>query len=377
MFSRNKQADASRTADGTPADTSAESLAGPQRAGVGFEHQEEHEPGKLPALFVLRRTIHEFDDDEATDLAAALTYYSVLAIFPGLIAVLSLVALFGQAQTSVDQLLEILRPLVSPTIIENIRGPLDEIASSRAAGVTLGLGLAGALWAASGYVGAFSRAMNRIYEVEEGRPFWRLRPMQLLVTLITVVLCAVSLLILVVSGPVAQSVGRALGAGNDLVRMWDIAKWPVLAVVVMVVVAVLYHATPNVDFGRFRVISAGAFVAILVWLVASIGFAFYVANFSSYNKTYGSVAGVVVALLWLWITNVALLFGAELDAELERGRELQLGIASEEALQLPVRDTRGLEKAVSRRTKDIERMRQFRLAAAGPGDPGDRPFGRR
>ncbi|MCW2828827.1 MAG: transposase, partial [Marmoricola sp.] len=209
------------------------------------------------------------------------------------------------------------------------------------------------------------------------RPFWRLRPMQLLVTLITVVLCAVSLLILVVSGPVAQSVGRALGVGNDLVMIWGIAKWPVLAVVVMVVVAVLYHATPNVDFGRFRVISAGAFVAILVWLVASIGFAFYVADFSSYNKTYGSVAGVVVALLWLWITNVALLFGAELDAELERGRELQLGIASEEALQLPVRDTRGLEKAVSRRTKDIEKMRQVRLAAAGPGDPADRPFGRR
>ena len=373
MFSRNKSGDAS----GTAADTPAESLAGPHRAEVGFEHQEDYEPGKLPALFVLRRTIHEFDDDEATDLAAALTYYSVLAIFPGLIAVLSLVALFGQAQTSVDQLLEILRPLVSPTIIEDIRGPLNEIASSQAAGVTLGIGLAGALWAASGYVGAFSRAMNRIYEVEEGRPFWRLRPTQLLVTLLTVVLCAVSLLILVVSGPVAQSVGRALGVGNDLVMIWGIAKWPVLAGVVMVVVAVLYHATPNVDFGKFRMISAGAFVAILAWLVASIGFAFYVANFSSYNKTYGSVAGVVVALLWLWITNVALLFGAELDAELERGRELQLGIASEEALQLPVRDTRGLEKAVSRRTKDIERMRQVRLAAAGPGDPADRPFGRR
>jgi membrane protein len=377
MFSRNKSGDASGTVADTNAHTNAESLAGPHRAEVGFEHREDYEPGRLPALFVLRRTIHEFDDDEATDLAAALTYYSVLAIFPGLIAVLSLVALFGQAQTSVDQLLEILRPLVSPTIIENIRGPLDEIASSQAAGVTLGIGLAGALWAASGYVGAFSRAMNRIYEVEEGRPFWRLRPMQLLVTLVTVVLCAVSLLILVVSGPVAQSVGRALGVGNDLVTIWGIAKWPVLAVVVMVVVAVLYHATPNVDFGRFRVISAGAFVAILVWLVASIGFAFYVANFSSYNKTYGSVAGVVVALLWLWITNVALLFGAELDAELERGRELQLGIASEEALQLPVRDIRGLEKAVSRRTKDIERMRQVRLAAAGPGDPADRPFGRR
>ncbi len=149
-----------------------------------------------------------------------------------------------------------------------------------------------------------------------------------------------------------------------------------LALVVMVIVALLYYATPNVDFTRFRVISVGAFVAILVWLVASIGFAFYVANFGSYNKTYGSVAGVVIALLWLWITNLALLFGAELDAELERGRELQLGIAAEETLQLPVRDTRGIQKAAAREAQDVARMRELRLASTTPGDPADRPFAR-
>jgi membrane protein len=335
----------------------------------------EDEPPKRSAFFVLRRTVREFGDDGGTDLAAALTYYSVLAIFPGLIALLSLVGLLGQAQSSVEKILEILRPLVSADTLTNTIGPrLSELSSSHGAGLTLVVGLLGALWSASGYVGAFSRAMNKIYEVEEGRPFWRLRPMQLFITLVTVVLCAVALVILIVSGPVAKSVGKTIGVGNDLVSIWGYAKWPVLAVVVMVLVALLYYATPNVDFVKFRVISAGAFVAILTWLAASIGFAFYVANFSSYNKTYGSVAGVVVALLWLWITNVALLFGAELDAELERGRELQIGVASEEVLQLPVRDTRGIQKAASRRAGDLAKMREIRLAA--PKSPTDRPFGR-
>jgi membrane protein len=332
---------------------------------------------RLSAFFVLRRTVREFLDDGGTDLAAALTYYSVLAIFPGLIALLSLVGIFGEAQASVDLIQEILAPLVSSDLREQIEPVLRGVASSDAAGVTLVVGLLGALWSASGYVGGFSRAMNRIYEVEEGRPFWRLRPMQLLVTVTSVVLCAVSLLILIVSGPVAEAVGNAIGLGDDLLVAWGYAKWPVLALVVMVLVALLYYATPNVDFVRFRVISVGAFVAIMVWLVASIGFAFYVANFSSYNATYGSVAGVVIALLWLWITNVALLFGAELDAELERVRELRGGLAAEEAIQLPVRDSRGIDKAAARRADDLARMRGFRLAAAGSGDPADRPFGRR
>ncbi len=333
-------------------------------------------PARRSVLFVARRTVREFGDDGGTDLAAALTYYSVLALFPGLIALLSLVGVVGQAQQSVTVILEVLAPLVSAGTIDTIRGPLTDLASSQGAGVGLVVGLLGALWSASGYVGAFSRAMNKIYEVEEGRPFWRMRPMQILVTVTTVVLSAAALVILVVSGPVAESVGRAIGVGSNLVTVWDYAKWPVLALVVMVVVALLYHATPNIDFAKFRVISVGAFVAILVWLVASIGFAFYVANFSSYNKTYGSVAGVVVALLWLWITNVALLFGAELDAELERGRELQLGLAAEEALQLPVRDARGIDKSAARRAADVARMRRLRVASAGSGDPADRPFGR-
>ncbi len=333
------------------------------------------DPGRS-AFFVARRTVGEFLDDGGTDLAASLTYYSVLALFPGVIALLSLVGVVGQGQKSVSAIEDVLRPLVSADTLKQISGPLEQLAGVPGAGLALLVGLLGALWSASGYVGAFSRAMNAVYEVEEGRPFWRLRPMQLLVTLATVVLCAVSLVILIVSGPVAESVGKAIGVGDNLVAVWSYAKWPVLAVVVMFLVALLYHSTPNVKFVRFRIITVGAFVAILVWLAASVGFAFFVANFSSYNKTYGSLAGVVVFLLWLWITNVALIFGAELDAELERGRELKQGVAAEEHLQLPLRDGRGIEKAQRRRDRDLATQRDVRLAA-GPGNPADRPFGRR
>ena len=346
-------------------------------SGDGAGDEDDRSGRRRPAFFVARRTVREFLDDGGTDLAAALTYYSVLAIFPGLLALLALVGVFGGAQQSVDVIVEVLTPLVSPERLDQVRGVLDELASSNAAGSALVIGLVGAIWAASGYVGAFSRAMNRMYEVEEGRPFWRRRPMQLVVTLLTLLLCAVALFILIVSGPVARAVGDALGLGNDLVVAWNYAKWPVLAVIVMMVVALLYWATPNVAFKRFRIISVGAFVAILAWIAASAGFAYYVANFSSYNTTYGSVAGAVVALLWLWITNVALVFGAEIDAELERGRELRAGMAAEESLQLPVRDRRGIDKAARQREKDTVRQRDVRLAAATPGDPADRPFGRR
>ena len=343
------------------------------------ERELDASPPKRSAFFVLKRTYREFGDDGGTDLAAALTYYSVLAIFPGLIALLSLVGLFGQTpQDTVDKIMEILDPLItSPDTTNNVEKILEQLASSQGAGVALVIGIVGALWSASGYVGAFSRAMNKIYEVQEGRPFWRMRPMQLVVTITTVVLCALCLVILIVSGPVAQSIGNAIGVGDDLVTVWNIVKWPLLAIVVMIVVALLYWATPNVKFTRFRIISVGSFVAILIWLVASFGFGYYVTQFGSYNKTYGAIAGVVVALLWLWITNVALLFGAELDAELERGRELAVGVAAEESLQLPVRDTRGIEKVAARQAGDVAVQRDIRLAASGPGDPGDRPFGRR
>lgn len=327
-------------------------------------------------FYVLRKTVREFLDDGCTDLAAALTYYAVLALFPAALAVLSLLSVLSDGDKAVGTVLDVLRPLVPVSTLTRIEPVLHGLAGAPGGGIALVVGLAGALWSASAWVNAFGRAMNRVYEVDEGRPAWKLRPAMLLVTLACLALCAAALLIVVVSGPVADSVGRELGVGGSLLTVWEIAKWPVLAAVVVAVVALLYRATPNVRQPRFRVISAGAFVAILVWLAASVGFAFYVAAVSSWNATYGAVGGVIVALVWLWLTNNALLLGAELDAELERARELAAGDPAEETIQLPVRDRRGIRRAENRRLKDVEAGRAVR-ESFGTGDPADRPFVRR
>jgi len=322
-------------------------------------------------FFVLRKTVREFISDQCTDLAAALTYYAVLAIFPAALALVSILGVVGQSQKAVDTVVDTLGPLVSEDVITLVEPQLETLASSQSAGLTMVIGLVVALWSASGYVGAFGRAMNRIYEIREGRPFWKLRPVMLVLTLIAVVLAAVVLLMLIVSGPVAESIGSAVGLEGTAVTVWSYAKWPVLLLVVALIVALLYYATPNVQQPKFRWISVGAFIAILVWVIASVGFAFYVANFSSYNKTYGALAGVIVALLWLWITNLALLFGAELDSELERGRQLQAGIHAEEELQLPARDTRNIKKQEKQERKDIALGRKIRTKAERNGATHD------
>ncbi|MFJ5000051.1 YihY/virulence factor BrkB family protein [Microbacterium sp. NPDC088619] len=313
--------------------------------------------------YVLQKTIREFSSDQCTDIAAALTYFAVLSIFPGLIAVFSLLGVFGQGQAASDAVLEIVEQVAPGDTADAIRGPVEQIAGSAAAGFALVTGILLAIWSASGYIGAFSRAMNRIYEIEEGRPFWKLKPTQLLVTIITIVLLVVAAVILVVSGPVTDAVGDALGLGDVPKTIWSIVKWPVLALLVVLIVAILYYATPNAKQPKFRWISIGALLAIIVLGLATLGFGFYVANFSNYDRTYGSLAGIIVFLLWLWIANLALLFGAEFDAELERGRQLQAGIAAEEDIQLPPRDTRKSDKAAEKEQKDIDEGRRIRTEA--------------
>jgi membrane protein len=324
-------------------------------------------------FYVLRKTFREFGDDHCTDLAAALTYYAVLSLFPAAIAVISLLGVVGQGKNSVDKVIEVLRPLVSPSTLDTVRPALEHVATSPGAGIGLVVGILGALWSASGYVGAFGRAMNAVYEIDEGRPFWKLRPLTLLVTLVALLLVVCVLVMLVVSGPLADSLGSVIGLGSQAVTVWNIVKWPVLVLFVVLIVAILYHATPNVKQPRFRWLSVGAVVAIVVWVAASVAFAFYVTTFGSYDKTYGSLAGAVVGLLWLWITNLALLFGAELDSELERGRQLQAGIAAEQELQLPARDTRGIRKARKKEQKDIARGRAIREQAEHDGTPDGDP----
>ncbi|GAA1808049.1 YihY/virulence factor BrkB family protein [Nocardioides hankookensis] len=333
--------------------------------------QKPDSPGDLTRpswAYVVRKTVREFSDDQCTDLAAALTYYSVLALFPAAIAMLSLVGLVGEGPDTVDTVLQVLRDVGASSAADTLEPTLTQLSQSQDVGLGLVIGLAAALWSASGYVGAFGRGMNRIYEVDEGRPIWKLRPAMLLVTLVTVVLTAVVALGLVLTGSAAQAVGDAIGVGSAVVTTWNIAKWPVLLAVVVLIVALLYYATPNVRQPKFRWISVGAVVAILTWVVASALFGLYVANFSSYDRTYGSLAGVIAFLLWLWITNLALLFGAELDAELERGRELQAGIAAEEVIQLPARETRKSEKSARKEQQDIDRGRRLRQTRGADQD---------
>ena len=312
--------------------------------------------------FILKKTFREFSKDQCTDLAAGLTYYAVLALFPALLAIISLLSLFNQGPSGTAALMGIVKD-VAPSAANTLQSTVTQLTASHAGGIGLIIGLAGALWSASGYIGAFGRALNRVYEIDEGRPFYKLRPVMLLVTIIAVILAALVAVALVVSGPIARAVGSAVGLGNTAVTMWNIAKWPVILAVVVAVVAVLYYATPNIKQPKFRWISVGAAIAVLVWILASVGFGFYVANFSSYNKTYGSLAGVIVFLLWLWITNLALLFGAEIDAEIERGRQLQAGIAAEESLQLPPRDTKVSDNVAAKDDKELAEARAIRDSA--------------
>ena len=245
-----------------------------------------------------------------------------------------------------------------------IRGPVEGFANSPAAGFALVSGIVLAIWSASGYVGAFTRAINRIYEIDEGRPFWKLKPVQLLVTVIGIVMLLIIALLLVISGPVTEAVGNALGLGSAVQTVWEIAKWPVIAVVLILMIAILYYATPNVKQPKFRWMSLGALLALVLLVVASVAFGFYVTTFSNYAKNYGALAGVIIFLLWLWIANLALLFGAEFDAELERGRELQAGIAAEEDIQLPPRDVKKSAKAADKEEKDVAQGRKIREESA-------------
>jgi len=314
--------------------------------------------------YVARTTVREFVDDQCTDLAAALTYYAVLALAPALLAVVSLLSLVDRPDQVVDDIVDLASDAGAAQQVEGLRPVLDQLTDVPAAGLALVLGLVVALWSASGYVAAFSRGMNRIYEVDEGRPVWKLRPTLLLLTAVLVVVAVLVVALLVLSGPVAQGVGEAIGLSSTVVAVWQVAKWPVVVALVVTAIALLYHATPNVRQPRFRWVSVGAVLALVVWALATAGLGVYVANFSSYDETYGSLAGVVVLLLWLWLTNLALLFGAELDAELERGRELQAGMEAERTLQLPPRDTRASDKRRARLEEDVERGRALRDAAS-------------
>jgi membrane protein len=288
---------------------------------------------------VLSRTVKEFKDDNLTVWAAALTYYGILAIFPAIIALVSILGLIGPSAT---------QPLLD-NLGQVAPGPAKDILTSAIKNVQGGRGSAGfmfvvgiliALWSASGYVAAFMQASNAIYDIEEGRPIWKTIPVRLGTTIVLVLLLAISAVAVVLTGSLATQAGKVVGVGDAAVTAWDIAKWPVLLILVSAMFAILYYAAPNVKQPGVRWVSPGGILAVVLWIIVSVAFAFYVATFSSYNKTYGALAGPIIFLIWLWLSNLAVLVGAELDAELERGRRIEGGHPPDVEPYAEPRDTR-------------------------------------
>ncbi|MGX1791898.1 YihY/virulence factor BrkB family protein [Microbacterium sp. NPDC055312] len=309
---------------------------------------------------IVRRVARGFFRTYCPDAAAGLTFYAILAMFPALIAAFSVIGVFGEKRGAADAVLDLLREVAPKDIVQALRRPLEQIASTAGAGWLIVLALVFALWSVARYVTALGRAMNRIYGVPEGRMFWKAKPTHLLVTLAVFVLVTIACALAALSWPLAQALGRSLGAGEAALTVWRIARWPAVALVVCVIVAILYYFAPNVDHPRFRLMSVGALVAIAVFALASVGFGFYVSHLADYDRIYGSFAGVVIFLLWLWIGNIALLIGALFDAELERVRELRRGVPAERELQVPLRDTTRVEKTSENDVADERLARRLR-----------------
>jgi membrane protein len=289
----------------------------------------------------LSRTFRRYKEYNLSDWGAALTYYSVLSLFPAAVVLVAILGVFGSYPETTDALLRIVEQLGPSSAVETFRGPVESVVRNKGgAGALLGLGLLGALWSASAYVGSFMRASNMIYQVEERR-FWKNTPLRIAITVLMVLLLAIVSVAIVLTGPLASAVGNVIGLSSVAVTVWSIAKWPVLVVLVMTIISVLFYLAPNVrQPGGYRWVTPGAVIAVLAWIAASIGFAVYVAFFGSYNKTYGSLGAVIIFLVWLYISNNALLFGVLINAERERQRELDRGLPAEERLQVARRDAR-------------------------------------
>ncbi|MGX5697594.1 YihY/virulence factor BrkB family protein [Agromyces soli] len=310
--------------------------------------------------YAVRRASRAFFTEHRYDDAAALTFYGVVAIFPAVLVVVSVFALAGERGRVMRATLDLAADVVPSEVLGAIRDRLLEYADSSVAGWGFVTGIALALWSASAYVTAFGRTMNEVYGIAEGRPFWKLRAAQLLLTAAILALVVVIVALLLASGAVARGVAAALGLGSELQMFWAVVRWPLLLAATLCVVDLLYGFTPNVRRQGFRWLSVGAAIAIAVVVVVSAGFALYVDRFADYDRVYGSLAGVVVFLLWLWFANCGLVFGAELDAELLRARQLQSGAPADERILVPPRDTTRSAVRARRRAEDVERARRLR-----------------
>ncbi|MDQ6730442.1 MAG: YihY/virulence factor BrkB family protein [Actinomycetota bacterium] len=306
---------------------------------------------------ILKRSIQQFKHDDVTDRAAALTYFGVLALFPAVLALVSVMGLLGK--TTAQQVLNNLAHAAPGGVSSFLRSVVAQVqGKTGAAGIAAITGLAVALWSASGYVAAFMRASNAIYEVDEGRPIWKTAPIRLLTTLALVIMLVISAVIVIATGSVATQLGKAFGIGTTLLTVWNIAKWPVLLIIVSLMFSLLYKVSPNVKQPKFRWITPGGVIAVVIWLIASGLFALYVSFFGSYNKTYGTLATVIIFLVWLWISNIAILLGLEFDAETQRERAILAGMPADVEPFAELRDTRKLDDEEKRRVRNADHQRR-------------------
>ncbi|MGW1727618.1 YihY/virulence factor BrkB family protein [Streptomyces sp. NPDC002306] len=334
--------------DREPADAKGDAGVGPSEL---VEKRAPDRPTELPArswTAVLRGTAKEFRNDELADRAAALTYYGVLAVFPALLVLVSLLGLAGR--TTTERVMDSLQQLAPGSARNVLSDAVEQLQGRSGVGSLMALvGVVVALWSASGYVAAFIRSANAVYDVPEGRPAWKVLPLRLALTVTLMVLACASALIVVFTGGLARQAGTVLGIGDSALTVWSIAKWPVLVLLVTIMIGLLYWAAPNARSRGFRWVTPGSLLALVIWMIASGGFAVYVANFASYNKTYGTVAGVIVFLVWLWITNLAILLGLEFDAELARRRAIAGGLPEDAEPYVRPRDTRAWSDRERRR----------------------------
>lgn len=327
---------------------------------------------------VVVRSVSEFFRDRGPDLAGALTFYAVLSIFPALLVMISLLGVFGQGARTIDAIMDMLSQIAPQEILQSIRGPVEGLVTTPAAGAALVGGSVVSLWTASRYVRGLGRAMNSVFGVEEGRPLWRLWPAGYLLTAALVLLAAVGALALVFSGPVAEQVGDWIGLGSTALAVWDVAKWPAALMAAVLALAILYRFAPNVSGRGFRWVSVGAAAALVVIAAATVGFNFFVVNFGTFNEVYGSLAGVAVFLLWLWLVNIGVVYGVRLDAEVLRVRQLREGVPAEDQLVITPRATSASVRRARKREKMLAEYRELRRDGDQPSetDADGQPVGR-
>ncbi|TWE07833.1 YihY/virulence factor BrkB family protein [Rudaeicoccus suwonensis] len=333
-------------------------------------------PAKPDWKVALKRATGKFSSDQCTTKAAALTYYSLQSLFPGLIALLSLINIFGNGKQTTNSIITIVANIMgkpeNDSLIVNIRSFIDSVNTTGGGGIALAVGILGALWSASGYVNGFGQALNQIYEIQEGRPTWRRKPFFLFVTFVDMVLIIIAMFALVTTGKVASSIAAQVGIPSRAVDIWDIAKWPFVVAIVVLIIGLLYWTTPNVRKSARSLASWGAFIGFVVWVVASFALVTYfgLTKGASYQKTYGAMAGAVMFMLWLYVTNIAMLFGAEVDAELLRTRQLKSGLPAEELILLPPKDSGNFAKKQVKAAELYDAAHELRLQAlrqaAGP-----------